>query len=198
MYVLQSALCCFQATLAGQVIANRVESGEIRECFFSLLNQKVALQTWPCSSSQLFVTLGTDKITSKPSWKHIETMVDWYVVPTRSVGPLHSLITSRVKDVPIKPGVQLYVAGAPVKVLDWQVQHGFAGIREEELAKLKKELGIKDHVLAIVEPQLNTGMPKEIIQRHHVAISEVRAKSTCGTTGRFGTQLQKLMCFSFA
>lgn len=131
---------------SGQVIV-RTAKKKVEDCWFSLANHKIAVQAWPCESSNLFVSLYTVKGKAKPSWKHLQSLENYYVVPTRSTGPLHAILTKALKpDAPVRVGVQYYVAGAPVKVLDWQVQHGFAGVRETELALLKKELGIKDHV----------------------------------------------------
>ncbi len=130
---------------AGQVIC--VKPDVVRECYFTLQNLRIAFQVYLCSNKGHTVHLDRDPDTASVEWRCIKSWDDIYVIPTRSGSPLHSMIVKK-KTPNVSIGAQLIVAGSPVKVLQWQLNNGFAGIREEELKLIKKHLNAKTTVLA--------------------------------------------------
>ena len=127
----------------GEVILVKGLVGPVSAAFLSLQNHGIALQAWPIQRTDEAIHMHTDKAHAEVLWKSFPSWNDIWVLPTKSGSPLHALVLEHTKP-QVKVGVQHLIAGPAIHVLYWQAQHGFVGILEKDLTKIKKEVGPKD------------------------------------------------------
>ena len=105
--------------------------------FLLLSNQGASCATWPVQLRGSSVLLGTDPSrVRRVRWVSLGDYTKVFVLPTRAISPLHAAMLRRsIPDIP--PGLQLMVTGDKVPLVQWQCNHGFVGVPETSLKRLK-------------------------------------------------------------